>query len=187
MGFRSLRVINEDHIAPASGFGTHAHRDMEIVTYVLSGALAHRDSLGNGSVIRPGDVQRMSAGTGIAHSEWNQSPGDPVHMLQIWILPDRSGLAPSYEQRPLLRGAPSGALRLIAARDGAVRVQQDAAVYAALLEAGQTVVHPIRPGRGVWVQVAVGSVTLDGTHLAAGDGAAVTDAPAVRLSTDGAA
>src|SRR2546422_10338194 len=146
MGFRSLRVINEDRVQPGAGFPTHGHRDMEIVTYVVAGALEHKDSLGTGSVIRPGDVQRMTAGTGVGHSEYNPSRTEPVHFLQIWILPERQGLAPSYEQRSF----PAAELRLVASRDGrddSVRVQQDVLVYRALLSPGEEVAHAIAPGR----------------------------------------
>jgi redox-sensitive bicupin YhaK (pirin superfamily) len=181
MGFRALRVINEDRVAPGGGFATHPHRDMEIVTWVLAGALEHRDSLGHGSVIRPGDVQRMTAGTGIAHSEFNPSATEPVHFLQIWILPDTRGLAPGYEQRAV--GAGSG-LRLVAARTGggqAITIHQDAALYVATLPAGESVTHRLAPGRHAWLQVARGRVMADGVVLGAGDGAAVSDAREVTL------
>jgi redox-sensitive bicupin YhaK (pirin superfamily) len=178
LGFRSLRVINDDRVQPARGFGSHSHRDMEIITYVLSGELAHKDSLGNGSVIRPGDVQRMSAGTGVVHSETNPSSSEPVHFLQIWILPDRAGHRPGYEQKAFSEPDRRGKLRLVASRDGrdgSVTIQQDAAVYAGLLEPGERVAHQPRPGRHSWVQVARGSVDLNGQTLGEGDGAAISD------------
>jgi hypothetical protein len=177
MGFRALRVINDDRVEPGRGFGTHPHRDMEIVTWVLDGALAHRDSLGNGSTIEPGDAQRMSAGTGIAHSEFNPSDLEPVHFLQIWILPRAGGLQPGYEQRPFPREERRGRLRLIAAgdgRDGAITVHQDVDVYAALLERDEAVTHTLRPGRHAWIHVASGAAHLNDRALAAGDGAAAS-------------
>ncbi len=176
--FRSLRVINEDFVAPGQGFGTHPHRDMEIVTYVLEGALAHNDSLGNGSVIRPGEVQRMTAGTGIAHSEFNASDSEKVHLLQIWILPAQKNLEPSYEQRKLSREAMRGRLVRIAGPgggDSAVTIHQDVHLYAALLEPGQQVAHELAPGRHAWLQVARGTVELRGHPLQAGDGAAISE------------
>ncbi len=185
MGFRALRVINEDRVVPSKGFGTHGHRDMEIVTYVLQGALEHKDSMGNGSVIRPGDVQRMSAGTGVTHSEYNHSAQDPVHLLQIWILPERNNLAPGYEEKRFSAAEKQGKLRLVAARDGrdgAVTVHQDVDLFASLLAPGEAVAHSLRPGRHAWVQVARGAVTLNGQTLKAGDGAAVS--PEGDLATD---
>lgn len=185
--FRDLRVINEDWIAPGQGFGTHPHRDMEIVTVVLEGALAHRDSLGTGSTIRPGEVQRMSAGTGIAHSEFNASDSEPVHLLQIWLLPERAGLEPGYEQKAFpTDGAP---LQLLAARDGrggAVTIHQDAELYRARLAPGESALHALRPGRHAWLQVTSGTLTVNGTNLRAGDGAAVSDETELRLSANGA-
>ena len=178
LGFRSLRVINDDRVQPERGFGSHSHRDMEIITYVLSGELAHRDNLGTGSVIRPGDVQRMSAGTGVMHSEMNPSRTDPVHFLQIWIVPDRAGHLPGYEQKAFSDSERTGKLRLVASRDGrdgSVTIQQDASVYAGLLAPGESVTHQQRPGRHSWVQVARGSVDLNGQTLGEGDGAAVSD------------
>jgi quercetin 2,3-dioxygenase len=178
MGFRQLRVINDDWIKPGAGFGTHSHRDMEIITYVLEGALEHRDSTGNGSVIRPGDVQRMSAGTGISHSEYNHSHVDPVHLLQIWIIPDRRGLKPGYEQRSFAPEELRGRWRLIAAkdgRDGAVTVHQDVAVLVARLEPGERVSYRLQAGRHAWVQMAAGGVTLNDVALNAGDGAALSE------------
>jgi hypothetical protein len=177
MGFGALRVINEDRVRPGAGFATHGHRDMEIVTWVLSGALEHRDSLGTGSVIRPGEIQRMSAGSGIAHSEFNASQDEPVHFLQIWILPSRAGLAPSYEQREIAPAELDGRLRVIAAPgggEGAVRLNQDARILAARLAPDTEVRHTLAPGRGAWLHVARGTVTLEGDALVAGDGAAAT-------------
>jgi hypothetical protein len=190
MGFRDLRVINEDRVAPARGFGTHAHRDMEIVSYVLAGELAHRDSLGNGSVIRPGDVQRMSAGTGVTHSELNPSQREPVHFLQIWILPEQDGLPPSYEQRHFPAEERTGRLRLVAshdAREGSLRVHQDVDVYASLLGPGDAVTHALRPRRHAWLQLARGRCALNGVPLEAGDGAAVSGETQLRVDgADGA-
>jgi len=185
MGFRQLRVINEDRVQPGRGFGTHAHQDMEIITYVLDGALAHKDSLGNGSVIRPGDVQRMSAGTGVTHSEYNDSSSGLVHFLQIWILPARRGISPGYEQKTFTDQEKRDTLRLIASpdgRDGSVTIHQDVAVYATLLGAGTSVRLALRPGRHAWVQVARGSVTLNGLTLQQSDGAAVNQEAALELT-----
>ena len=184
MGFRSLRVINEDRVKPDSGFGTHSHRDMEIVSYVLGGELGHKDSMGTGSVIRPGDVQRMSAGTGVTHSEWNHSKTEYVHFLQIWILPERRGIEPSYEQKTLPPEATHNQLRLAASpdgRDGSVTIHQDAEIHVAKLEAGGEVRHPIATGRHAWIQVARGAVEVNGTALAAGDGAAVSEEKQVAI------
>ena len=178
MGFRSLRVINEDRVQPGEGFGTHAHRDMEILTWVLEGALEHKDSMGNGSVIRPGDLQRMSAGTGVTHSEFNGSREAPVHFLQVWLLPSERGLPPGYEQKHFTQEARRGRLRLIAARDGrdgAVTIRQDADLWTALLQPGESVRHAPAPGRSAWLHVARGAVSLNGSTLGAGDGAAVSD------------
>ncbi|HEV2763397.1 MAG TPA: pirin family protein [Pyrinomonadaceae bacterium] len=178
MGFRSLRVINEDWVEPGRGFGTHGHRDMEIITYVLEGALEHRDSMGNGSVLRPGEVQRMSAGTGVLHSEFNHSRDERVHLLQIWILPEREGMKPSYEEKTFDASEKRGRLRLVASREGSdssVRINQDAKLYAALLEPGETVTHRLAPGRHAWLQVARGAVELNGHALRQGDGAAVSE------------
>jgi quercetin 2,3-dioxygenase len=187
MGFRSLRVINEDRVAPGQGFGAHSHSDMEIISYVLDGALEHKDSLGNGAVIRPGEVQRMTAGTGITHSEYNPSPTQSVHFLQIWILPDRQGLPPGYEQRLFLSAEKQGRLRLVASPDGrddSVTVHQDAALYVSHLGAADTVVHDIAPGRYAWLQVASGAVTLNGQEMLAGDGAAVSDETRLEIGAD---
>jgi hypothetical protein len=177
MGFRSLRVINEDRVMPGEGFPTHPHRDMEIVTYVLEGAIEHKDSMGNGSVIRPGDVQRMSAGTGVTHSEFNHSKTEGVHFMQIWILPDAKGLAPGYEQKAFPEEEKRGKLRLVASRDGrdgSVTVAQDVRVYATVLDPGEEVALDVQAGRHAWVQVARGSADVNGKALAAGDGAATT-------------
>jgi len=176
MGFHSLRVINEDRVAPGSGFPTHPHRDMEIITYILEGALEHKDSLGTGSVIRPGDGQRMSAGRGIRHSEMNPSMSEAVHLLQIWIMPDRSGHEPSYEQKAFRNEEKRGKLRLIASpdgKDGSVIIHQDAKLYVSLLSPGQEVRHELSNGRSAWLQVAKGAVELNGNLLSQGDGAAV--------------
>jgi redox-sensitive bicupin YhaK (pirin superfamily) len=184
MGFRALRVINEDRVQPAQGFGRHSHRDMEIVTYVIEGALAHGDSLGTGSVIRPGDVQRMSAGTGITHSEYNDSKSELVHFLQIWILPERAGIEPSYEQKSFPESERAGRLRLVGSRDGrdgSVRIHQDVALYAGLLAPGQSAAHELAPGRHAWLQVVRGSLSLDGTPLAAGDGVAIGEEKRIAL------
>jgi len=185
MGFRALRVINEDRVAPGTGFGAHSHRDMEIITYVLEGALAHKDSMGTGSVIRPGNVQRMSAGTGVTHSEFNASELEPVHFLQIWILPDRAGLPPSYEEKQFTHEEKRGVLRLIAdphAQDGSATIHQDARVYASLLDPGERLTHRLAPGRHAWLHLISGGLTLDGVALEGGDGAAVTGEPALDLS-----
>jgi redox-sensitive bicupin YhaK (pirin superfamily) len=178
MGFRSLRVINEDVVQPGHGFPMHPHRDMEIITYVLEGALEHQDSLGTGSVIRPGDGQRMSAGKGIRHSEKNPSLSDPAHLLQIWILPERPGLEPSYEQKAFPEEEKRGKLRLIAApggEDDSVTIHQDAKLYVSLLEPGEEVSHQLGKGRHAWLQVAKGTVDLDGNSLTQGDGAAISN------------
>ncbi len=178
MGFRPLRVLNEDYVQPGQGFGMHPHRDMEIITYLLAGQLQHKDSMGNGSVIRPGEVQRMSAGSGILHSEFNPSTTELVHLLQIWLLPEQKGIVPSYEQKAFSTAERQGALRLIAARDGrdgAVTIHQDAALYATLLDPGAEVGHDLAPGRHAWVQVARGRALVNGLPMAPGDGAAVSD------------
>lgn len=185
MGFRSLRVINDDTVAPAGGFGTHGHRDMEIITYVLDGALEHSDSLGTGSVIRPGDVQKMSAGSGIRHSEFNHSKTDPVHFLQIWIVPNRGGVKPSYEQINFSREAKLGKLLLVASdekRDGLIHIQQDAKLYVSVLEDDQRVEHTLAKGRHAWVHVARGEVAVNGQSLKAGDGAAIADEAKIEIS-----
>jgi redox-sensitive bicupin YhaK (pirin superfamily) len=178
MGFRSLRVINEDWVQPGHGFPTHPHRDMEIITYVLEGALEHKDSLGTGSVIRPGDGQRMSAGTGIRHSEANASPDELVHLLQIWIMPDKQGYKPGYEQKDFPTEEKRGKLRLIASsngENGSVSIHQDAKLYVTLLDKDQQVEHKLSPGRHAWLQVAKGAVELNGKRLGQGDGAAISE------------
>lgn len=185
MGFRSLRVINEDWVRGGTGFPTHPHKDMEIITYVLEGSLAHKDSMGNASAIGPGDVQRMSAGTGVTHSEFNASDTETVHLLQIWILPERAGYAPSYEEKVFPDDEKRGRLRLVAsreAREGSVRLNQDADVYVSVLEGGQTVTHTPAEGRGVWIQVARGSVTVNGQALSAGDAAAIEGEPTIAVT-----
>ncbi|MGB3692870.1 MAG: pirin family protein [Spirulinaceae cyanobacterium] len=177
MGFASLRVINEDKVQPAKGFGTHSHKDMEIISYVLEGELEHKDSIGNGSVIRPGDVQRMSAGTGIAHSEFNASATDPVHFLQIWIMPNQAGIQPSYEQKYFPVEEKPGKLILVASpdgRDNSVTIHQDANLYIAALNNGDRLNHSTNSNRSLWLQVARGSVEINGQLLNSGDGAAIT-------------
>jgi quercetin 2,3-dioxygenase len=185
MGFRSLRVINEDRVNPGYGFPTHPHRDMEIITYVLEGSLEHKDSMGTGSVIRPGEVQKMSAGTGVRHSEFNHSKSDPVHLLQIWILPEKEGIKPMYEQKPIPAEEKKGKLRLVASPkpdSGAVTLYQDAELYATELEAGESVKYPLKEGRYAWLQVARGKVSLNGKELNAGDGAAISAEPALQIT-----
>lgn len=185
MGFRALRVINEDRVSPGAGFPTHDHQDMEIVTYVLEGALEHKDSIGTGSLIRRGDLQRMSAGTGILHSEFNPSKEEAVHLLQIWLLPERRGLPPGYEQRNFSEAEKTGRLRLIASRDGddgSVTVHQDVRLFASLLATGETVTHPIPPGRHAWLQLAKGAVNVNGVTMREGDGAAVTDEESLEVA-----
>jgi redox-sensitive bicupin YhaK (pirin superfamily) len=176
MGFGPLRVINEDRVAPGGGFPAHPHSDMEIISYVLDGALEHKDSLGTGSVIRPGDVQRMSAGTGVRHSEFNASKTDPVHFLQIWVIPEKPGITPGYEQKTFARAEKQGRLRLIGSRDGrdgSVTIHQDVDLYATVLADGQSVHHALKSGRGAWVQVARGAILLNGERLEAGDGVSI--------------
>jgi redox-sensitive bicupin YhaK (pirin superfamily) len=178
MGYGPLRVINEDRVRGGAGFGTHGHANMEIISYVLDGALSHKDSIGTGSVIRPGEVQKMSAGSGIEHSEFNASPTEPVHFLQIWIQPNRANVKPAYDQKAFARAERQGRLRLVVSPDGAdgsISIVQDARMYASLLAPGEEVRHELGAGRRAWVQVARGRVLLDGTPLAAGDGAAVQD------------
>jgi redox-sensitive bicupin YhaK (pirin superfamily) len=178
LGFRSLRVINDDRVAPGQGFGMHGHRDMEIVTYVLDGALAHKDSMGNGSILRAGELQRMTAGTGVRHSEFNPSDTQWVHLYQIWLLPQRKGLEPSYEQLAVGEEEKRGRFRLVASPDGAdgsLTIHQDARLYLASLSPGEGVAHPIEPGRAAWLQVFRGSVNVQGHDLAPGDGVAVSD------------
>lgn len=178
MGFRALRVINEDRVQPGQGFGTHGHRDMEILSYVLAGALEHKDSLGNGEVLRPGEFQRMSAGTGVRHSEFNPSDTEPAHFYQIWLIPHTTGLTPSYEQRAFSDAEKRGTLRLVASHDGtdgSLTIHQDARVYLALLEPGESVRHDLPPGRHAWLQVVRGAVRTNDLPLSAGDGLAVSD------------
>jgi quercetin 2,3-dioxygenase len=183
--FRTLRVLNDDRIVAGAGFPEHPHRDMEIITYVLEGGLAHRDSMGNGSVIRPGDVQYMSAGTGVTHSEFNASKTEPAHLLQIWMLPEKKGLKPVYGQKNFAAGEKRGKLRLVASpdgRDGSVTIRQDNELYATVLGAGESVRHELKPDRHAYVQVARGSVKLNGTKLQEGDGAAISAEKAVELT-----
>lgn len=185
MGFRDLRVINEDRVRPGEGFPTHAHRDMEILSWVLSGALEHNDSLGNGSVIRPGELQRMSAGTGVRHSERNPSATDPLHFLQIWVLPEKNGLAPGYEQKSFPESERFGRWQLLASpdgRDGSLTIHQDVLLSAAIWKGGESIPYAIAPGRAAWIQVSKGSLSLDGRALRSGDGAAVTKEAAIELS-----
>jgi len=178
MGFGALRVINDDTVGPGGGFPPHSHRDMEIITYVLEGAVQHKDSMGNGSIIKPGEVQRMSAGTGVTHSEYNASKTEPLHLLQIWILPSRAGLPSGYEQKYFGDAEKRGRLRLVASPDGAdgsVRIQQNARMFASLLEGGQSVSHEFEKGRLGWLHVARGSAEVNGTSLKAGDGVGISD------------
>lgn len=185
MGFRSLRVINDDRVAPGQGFGMHGHRDMEIITYVLDGALAHRDSLGNGSMLRPGELQHMTAGTGVRHSEFNPSDTDEVHLYQIWLVPNRTGLTPSYEQKAFPEEERRASLRLVASptgERGSLTIHQDARIYLSTLQAGETVAHVLQPGRHAWLQVLRGQVALNGLSLAAGDGAALSAEAKVEIT-----
>ena len=185
MGFGPLRVINEDRVSPGQGFGTHGHRDMEIISYVLEGALEHKDSIGTGSVIRPGDVQVMSAGTGIRHSEFNHSKSDPVHFLQIWVIPDREGIAPRYEQKAFTDAHKRARLCLVGSadgRDGSVVIHQDVEIFAALLGDGYELSHEVAPGRRSWLQVLRGAVSLNGRELDAGDGAAAQREPKLLIN-----
>ena len=182
--YRTLRVLNDDVIAPGMGFDTHPHRDMEIISVVLDGAMAHKDSTGGGGVIRPGDVQRMSAGSGVEHSEFNASKTEPLHLLQIWILPERKGIEPSYEQKHFPLDERLNTLKLIASRDargGSLRIVQDADVYVGTLEPGAGVTHAVESGRGVWVHVGTGSVQVNGETLNAGDGAAIEDVSSIEI------
>jgi hypothetical protein len=184
MGFRNLRVINEDRVQAGKGFGTHAHRDMEILSYVLEGALKHNDSMGTGSVIRPGDVQRMTAGTGVRHSEFNGSEREGVHFLQIWLLPSQQGLAPGYEQKAFGDAEKRGRLRLVAspdAADGSITLHADAKLYASILAAGEKVEHTVVRGRHAWIQVVRGTVKVGTAELHAGDGASTSDAGSLAI------
>jgi quercetin 2,3-dioxygenase len=186
MGFGSLRVINDDTVAPGQGFGTHGHRDMEIITYILDGALEHKDNMGNGSVIRPGDVQRMSAGTGVKHSEFNASATEPVHFLQIWIEPDTQGVRPGYEEKHFDADSKRGCLRLVASKDGregSVTLHQDASIYAALLDGPQAIEHALSPGRQGYLHVARGSVTVNGQTLNGGDALQLRGEPGLKLES----
>jgi len=185
MGFGSLRVINDDRVAGGGGFPAHPHADMEIVSYVLEGALEHKDSLGTGSVVRPGDVQRMSAGSGVRHSEFNASKSDPVHFLQIWIVPEKRGLEPSYEQKAFTDADKRGKLRLVGSRDGrdgSVTIHRDVDLYATVLGTGDAVSHELKAGRAAWVQVAKGTAVLNGEQLYPGDGVAIETAGKLELS-----
>jgi redox-sensitive bicupin YhaK (pirin superfamily) len=190
VGFRALRVINEDRVKPGQGFGMHGHRDMEIISYVLEGELGHKDSLGHGSVLRPGEFQCMTAGTGIRHSEFNPSASEPVHFYQIWILPDRPGHVPSYDQKSFPEAERLGGPRLVASvggRDGSLNIHQDADVFVCSLTAGQHMAHSLRSGRFAWLQVVRGAVQLNEVALAAGDGAAVSDEDSLNVSAAGSA
>jgi quercetin 2,3-dioxygenase len=190
MGFRSLRVINDDRIIPSAGFGTHGHRDMEILTYVLEGELAHKDSLGTGSTIRPGDVQIMSAGTGIQHSEFNASDSEAVHLLQIWMLPDRQNITPRYDQRNFSAAEKQGKLLLVGSkdgRDGSVVIHQDIDLYVSLLSPGDVVSFQMRPNRFAWIQLARGIATLNGEELRAGDGVEINSPELLQLTTESTA
>ncbi|MGZ3687844.1 MAG: pirin family protein [Bdellovibrionota bacterium] len=183
-GFRDLLVINEDRVIPGEGFGKHGHKDMEIVSYVLEGALEHKDSLGTGSVLRPGDVQRMSAGKGVQHSEFNHSKQEPVHFLQIWITPEKAGTAPSYEEKRFSAEEKKNQLRLIVSPDGragSLHIQQNASIYASVLEAGKELELAIKSGRHAWVQVARGALELNGQTLSEGDGAAVSEERVLKI------
>ena len=184
MGFKALRVINEDRVQPGEGFGTHPHRDMEIISYVIDGALEHKDSMGNGTVIRPGEVQRMSAGTGITHSEFNHSSKELVHFLQIWIFPDTKGLEPGYEQKFFSDEDKRGRLRLVASkdgRDGSLTIHQDAALYDSILEKGMEIDYPVPAGRHLWLQVVCGAVNVNGVSLGQSDGAAISDETLLKI------
>ena len=186
--FRALRVINEDVVSPGKGFGTHPHRDMEIITYILSGALEHKDSMGNGSIIRPGDVQYMSAGTGVLHSEFNPSPTEGVHLLQIWIMPNAHGLTPLYGQKNFTPEERANTLKLIASPngdDGSVTIRQDVDLYASVLDVGQTVPHTFETGRYGWLQLTSGQLLVNDTVLQAGDGVAISDEKTVSISSTG--
>lgn len=196
MGFRSLRVINEDFVAPGQGFDPHPHRDMEIISYVVEGALKHEDNIssadapGHSLTLRPGEVQRITAGKGIVHSEFNPSDKDRVHLLQIWILPDRKGHTPGYDQREFPLKDRTDRLRLVASptgQDGSIPINQDAYLYASVLDKGAVVTHEIRPGRGAWVQVVKGDVSVNGTTLGPGDGAAVENETSLALKSNGGA
>ncbi len=184
MGFRALRVVNEDRVQPDQGFGTHPHSNMEILTVVLEGALQHKDSMGNGSVISPGDIQRMSAGTGVTHSEFNPSSREGVHFYQIWLLPERKGIPPGYEQKAFTEKEKQGRLLLVASgegKDGALKIHQDAKLFLSSLKSGESVTHALKPNRHAWLQVAKGLISLNGRELKAGDGAAVSEETALEV------
>lgn len=184
MGFRSLRVMNEDFVQPGQGFGTHPHHDMEIVTYVLEGALEHKDSMGNGEVLRPGEFQRMSAGTGITHSEFNPSDAEPVHLYQIWLFPERKGIEPSYEQKRFREEERHNRLRLVASQDaaaGSLLIHQDARIFLASLDEGKQVSNQLKPGRHAWLQLLRGAVSLNGHDLMTSDGAAINDEKSLEI------
>jgi redox-sensitive bicupin YhaK (pirin superfamily) len=184
MGFHDLRVINEDRVQPGGGFGTHSHRDMEIISYVIEGALEHKDSMGNGSIIRPGELQMMRAGTGVTHSEYNHSKTDLVHFLQIWVIPDKEGLEPAYDQREFSADERRGRLRLVASPDGSegsVRVHQDLSLFATLLEDGESLQHVLPRARHAWVQVVKGDLAVNGVQLSAGDGLGITEESSLEL------
>ncbi|MGY8769773.1 MAG: pirin family protein [Pirellulales bacterium] len=190
MGFRSLRVMNEDRIAPGQGFGTHPHNDMEIVTYVLEGALQQKDNMGNGEVLTPGEFQRMSAGTGITHSEFNPSATEPVHLYQIWLKPSQKGIAPSYEQKRFDDAGMNNQLRLVAsptAEAGSLAIHQDARIYLSRLDENQSVQHTLASGRYAWLQVLRGSVSLNGQSLSTSDGAAISDATRLEITAESSA
>jgi redox-sensitive bicupin YhaK (pirin superfamily) len=190
MGFRHLRVINEDRVQPGQGFGTHPHKDMEIITFVLEGSLEHKDSMGTGSIIKPGEIQAMSAGTGVTHSEFNPSKKDLVHLLQIWILPERKGIKPSYQQKSFTEEQRRGKLHLLAsgrASDGAAKISQDVELFTAVLTKDQKLDYPLKSGRHAWVQVTKGALSLNGNSLKAGDGAAVSDEKLLDLITQNSA
>jgi redox-sensitive bicupin YhaK (pirin superfamily) len=184
MGFRALRVINEDRVQPGAGFGAHTHRDMEIISYVIEGALEHEDSMGNGSIIRPGELQMMRAGTGVTHSEYNHSKTDRVHFLQIWVIPDEEGLEPAYDQREFPAEERRGRFRLVVSPDGAedsIRIHQDLSLFATLLEAGQSLQHVLPRARHAWFQVVKGDLTVNGVQLSAGDGLGITEESSLEL------
>jgi redox-sensitive bicupin YhaK (pirin superfamily) len=184
MGYRALRVINEDRVQAGAGFPPHPHRDMEILTWLLAGRLEHKDSMGHGSVLRVGELQRMSAGSGVMHSEFNASQSEPVHLLQIWIQPERAGGAPSYEQKVFPEAARRGRLQLLASREGrgdSLRIGQDVDLYASWLERGGALAHDLRPGRGAWLQLARGALCVEGAELVAGDGAAIEAQPQLAI------
>jgi len=187
MGFRALRVLNDDRVQPGQGFGTHGHRDMEILSYVLEGALQHKDSSGGGGVIRPGEIQFMRAGSGVMHSEYNHSKTEPVHFLQIWVVPDREGIAPRYDQKRFPDDEKRGRFRLVGSSDGrddSIVIHQDVQLFAAILNSGEKVTHPLRSGRKAWLQIIRGAIEGNGLRLSAGDGAAIENEPLVTVSAE---